>query len=153
MDRRAFIRRMVAAGVSAGAALSYAELLAPDAYGADAHASVDDFYPEVDVAVRSGSLAAIRRRGFVKVRVRLADPADVVLRLKTRDQGSPRLIGKRRLRLGQGTHVVRVPLNRRGRRILAGRNQAVIRVLATAADLDPGDAGVIDRDQAGRQVR
>ena len=160
LSRRAFIRRLVAAGVSIGAAASYAHLLAPAARGADAHVSLDDQYPEVDVGIRSGNLDRIQETGIVRVRVTVTEEgAHVFVGVDARQAGGGAsaarrvLIGQKQVKFGSpGTRVVKVPLSKKGKRILRGRDSVSLRVSAVATDLDPQDAGRVDRDTAKRRA-
>jgi len=157
LSRRAFIRRLVAAGVSVGAAASYAHLLAPEARGADAHVSLDDHYPDVNVGIRSRDIDRIQETGVVRVRVHVDDGAMVFVGVDARVGGASAarrvLIGSKRVRFdGAGTRIVKVHLNRKGRMIIRNRDAALLRVTAIAADLDPGDAGYVDADFGKRRV-
>jgi hypothetical protein len=70
ISRRTLIRRLIAGGVSAGAAISYAQLLAPeraDAVVPRAGGSGDAQYPLVDLAITSPSLASVRNNASIKV--------------------------------------------------------------------------------------
>lgn len=68
MSRRTLIRRLIAGGVSTGAAISYAQVLAPERAGA-AVAAAGDHYPMVDLAITTGSLAMARNLSRIGVRV------------------------------------------------------------------------------------
>jgi hypothetical protein len=64
ISRRTLMRRLIAGGVSAGAAISYAQLLAPER----AMAAIGDTqYPLVDLAIVSSSLASVRSNAYIKV--------------------------------------------------------------------------------------
>jgi hypothetical protein len=68
ISRRTLIRRLIACGVSAGAAISYAQVLAPErATAAVGAAAADTQYPLVDLTVVSPSLASVRTAAYVKV--------------------------------------------------------------------------------------
>jgi hypothetical protein len=64
ISRRTLIRRLIAGGVSTGAAISYAQLLAPERAGA---AVGDTQYPLVDLAIATTSLAGVRSNAYIKV--------------------------------------------------------------------------------------
>lgn len=64
ISRRTLIRRLIAGGVSTGAAISYAQLLAPERAIA---ATGDTQYPLVDLAIASSSLGGVRSNGYIKV--------------------------------------------------------------------------------------
>jgi hypothetical protein len=155
LSRRAFIRRLVAAGVSVGAAASYAHLLAPPEAAADAQVSLDDHYPELDIGVRSGSIKRVAETGVVRIRVEVAGEGGTVqLGVDVRHRGRRRLIGRRKVGFPTpGSRVVKVPISDRGRAILASRERASLRVTATALDADLSDPGVVDVDTARRRLR
>jgi len=71
ISRRTLIRRLIAGGVSAGAAISYAQLLAPEraaaAPGRGGFSS--DQYPLVDMGITSPSLAAVRSDARIAMKV------------------------------------------------------------------------------------
>jgi hypothetical protein len=67
ISRRTLIRRLIAGGVSAGAAISYAQVLAPERATAAVLATADTQYPLVDLVVVSPSLASVRTNAYVKV--------------------------------------------------------------------------------------
>ncbi len=74
LSRRAFVRRLMAAGVSAGAAAGYAQMLAPTAKAAPrAHRHKrnpgDDLYPRIVVEVLTKGIKNVRHHNRVKVRV------------------------------------------------------------------------------------
>jgi hypothetical protein len=69
ISRRTLIRRLIAGGVSAGAAISYAQLLAPEKAGAAVRAGASDLYPLVDLTITSPSLQTVRNNGFIKVHI------------------------------------------------------------------------------------
>ena len=60
ISRRTLIRRLIAGGVSTGAAISYAQMLSPERAGAAIRAPADDLYPLVDMTISSTSLATVR---------------------------------------------------------------------------------------------
>ena len=63
VSRRTLIRRLVAGGVSTGAAISYAQMLAPQRAAAAPRGAANDHYPLVDLRIRSKSLARVRSAG------------------------------------------------------------------------------------------
>jgi hypothetical protein len=69
ISRRTMIRRLIAGGVSAGAAISYAQLLAPERAAAATRGFLNDQYPLVDLAITSPSLAHVRNHGFIQLTV------------------------------------------------------------------------------------
>jgi hypothetical protein len=154
LNRRAFIRRLVAAGVSVGAAASYAQLLAPEAK-ADAQIALNDHYPEVDVRIRSRSLDRVQNRGVVRVRVVVSgESARVFVGVDLQKKNGKRiLIGQRQVVLNPGVHIVKVKLTEKGRKLLAGRERAKLNVTATAHDRDAADSGISDTAVNTRRLR
>ena len=155
LSRRAFIRRLVGAGVSVGAAASYAHLLAPEARGADAQVALDDHYPEVKVRIRSRSLDRVQETGVVRVRVMVSgERARIQLGVDLLKKNGQKLrIGQKQRILKQGVHIVKVRVNRQGRQALANRERARLSVTAIASDLDASDAGYTDLAQRKRRLR
>jgi hypothetical protein len=70
ISRRTLIRRLIAGGVSTGAAISYAQLLAPEHAGASPTlAAADTHYPLIDMTIVSTSLATVKAEGKLIVKV------------------------------------------------------------------------------------
>ncbi len=69
ISRRTLIRRLIAGGVSTGAAISYAQVLSPERAGATVRVAESDHYPLVDLEITSTSLATVRTEGQLKVRI------------------------------------------------------------------------------------
>ena len=70
ISRRTMIRRLVAGGVSMGAAVSYAQMLNPERAGAQAPGdSVGDHYPLVDMTIASPSFANVKNNSRLLVDV------------------------------------------------------------------------------------
>ena len=73
VSRRSFVRRLVASGVSIGAAVSYAEVLAPAAASAAPRharrAKADDQYPLVSMKILSRDIHDVRSNQRLRVRV------------------------------------------------------------------------------------
>lgn len=134
ISRRTLIRRLVGAGVTAGAAISYAQLLKPERASAGLGGS-NDQYPLVDLRITSKTLADVRRDRRLVVKVTSSEEVKSLrLRvfLKTPAGGVP--IGDKSFTnfLAQaGTRRVWVPIERSA---LAGRKRARFYVQATGAD-------------------
>lgn len=79
LDRRAFVRRLIAAGISVGAAMTYADRLAPDGHAAPMAWSPSDHYPYTRLKIVSPNLTAVEVRRKLKVKV--ASSVDVNLDL------------------------------------------------------------------------
>ena len=95
ISRRTLIRRLIAGGVSTGAAISYAQVLAPERAEASVSAA-SDHYPLVDLAIVTPTLARVREVSRLGVAVTSSEElANLFLRiyLKTASGGVP--IGSR----------------------------------------------------------
>lgn len=152
LSRRTFIRRLVAAGVSLGAAVSYAHLLAPDRAAADHTELGADFYnPDPGVRIKSKSVEGVVERGKIAVIVHVEEPATIFLAAGARIRGQLVDVARqKRVRFDQaGKRLVRMRLNRRGRNIFERRNRSKVTVFATAVD---GEGGV-GLDQATKQLK
>ena len=73
LSRRTLIRRLIAGGVSTGAAISYAQVLLPKRARAAVTTAASDHYPMVDLEIVSSSLATVRSEGRITVRVRSSE--------------------------------------------------------------------------------
>ena len=70
ITRRTLVRRLVAGGVSTGAAISYAQMLQPEqAAAASSLVIPGDHYPMVDLSITSTSLATVRSEAKLQVKV------------------------------------------------------------------------------------
>ena len=77
VSRRTLIRRLIAGGVSTGAAISYAQMLAPQQAGAAVSvAGASDHYPLVDMTISSTSLATVRSQARLAVEVTTSEEVD-----------------------------------------------------------------------------
>ena len=112
VSRRTLIRRLVAAGVSLGAAVSYAHLLAPRASASHP----DDLHPEypyVHINIRNDELTEVIERGRVRVVVRSADPAVLTLVATALKAGEEREIGRLQVTFTEpGRKRVRIGLDK-----------------------------------------
>lgn len=133
VSRRTLIRRLVAAGVSTGAAVSYAHLLSPER--ASAGVASDDHYPLVDLRITSSKLARVRNRGKLAVKLACSEELrGLELRVFLRTAGGGTPIGYRYIQsfLGQaGSRKVAIPIDSSR---LAGRRRARLYVQATGVD-------------------
>lgn len=136
VSRRTFIRRLVAGGVSLGAAVSYAHLLAPeraDAAAGTGGDGLDHYGPEIGVAIRSKRLPKVLNLRELAVRVTSNDSVTFTLKVKIRDDGKLKTIGTKQISFTAATDsIVDVPLKKAGRRILASRDHSWVKVVATA---------------------
>ena len=151
MSRRTLIRRLVASGVSIGAAMSYAHLFAPRAE-AEAR-SHDDFYEDfyvsdVRLSIRSQTVDGVVASGQVRVFVHTDDGAEVTLRVFTKIRGRLRRIGIKTVTFtNAGGRLIRVPIGEGARRLLRRRDRKWIKVTAVARD----ETGV-SRSQTSRTL-
>src|SRR3712207_225611 len=97
MSRRTLIRRLVATGVSLGAAVSYAHIFAPAAGAEERRFHEDfyeDFYPsDVRLRIASNTVNGVVRTGKVRVHVHTDDGAEITLKVFTKIRGRLRRIG------------------------------------------------------------
>jgi hypothetical protein len=114
MSRRTLIRRLAAGGISIGAAVGYAHLLAPRATGS-ARLLGGEHY-DVDVEILDDDLDTVVKREGVRVKVLADRPMEVQLELRLLRKpehteyensvvGTDSLIFK-----GAGAHATRIPL-------------------------------------------
>lgn len=133
VSRRTLIRRLVAGGVSTGAAIAYAQMLRPER--AFAGLSGDDHYPLVDLRITSKTLAGIRETEKVRVKVTSSEEINALyLRAVLKTPKGGVLLGFKAFYGfldGAGSKSVAVPIMRER---LAGRKSARIYVQATGRD-------------------
>jgi hypothetical protein len=112
ISRRTLIRRLIAGGVSAGAAISYAQLLAPERAAA---VTGDTQYPLVDLAIVSQSLGGIRSAGYIKVSlISTEELRPGSFRAFLKRSGGGLLLGEKFLNpviKAAGSRTVNVPVN------------------------------------------
>ena len=134
ISRRTLIRRLVAGGVSAGAAVSYAHVLAPERAAAG-FTPGGDHYPLVDLRIKSSKLARVRSREQILVRVATSEEVRLLeLRVLLRTSGGGVPIGQRffaSFSTGATAREVTVPINRA---FLAGRTSARLYVQDRGSD-------------------
>jgi hypothetical protein len=152
ISRRMFIRRLAAAGVSLGAAVSYAHLIAPEGASASEAATGAegrDFYTPAQITVwlLSRDLERVRRRGELRARVRSDEAATVRVVAKLPHEGELRTIASTAIELPtRGRRVFTMAINRWGLRELEDREQATVRLIATARDLQGDVSFDTDRE-------
>lgn len=142
VSRRTFIRRLVAAGVSLGAAVSYAHLLTPQHAGAaapnsDFYQPNPDFYhpPHPAVTVGSKSIDAVVRKGTVKVLVSVDEPATVLVNATATIRGKLKTIPPVTVDFAAaGSQLVTLRVGRKLRNALGRVGKTVVQVTATATD-------------------
>jgi hypothetical protein len=83
ISRRNFVRRLVATGVSAGAAVSYAQLLAPPAEagarrgGGTLPPGISEHYPLLTLKITTRDLADVVRRKRLKVKMTVSESSAI----------------------------------------------------------------------------
>jgi hypothetical protein len=136
MSRRMFVRRLVAAGVSVGAAVSYAHLLEPQLAEARARDTRADFYTPaaIHLVLKSKDLDKVvdSRKLRVEVTVDEACEGSVAAFLERRD---PVRLGDAPFSFGgPGATVLKLALTRDGRNALEDREKANVRLFAQTVD-------------------
>lgn len=136
MSRRMFVRRLVAAGVSVGAAVSYAHLLDPQRAEARAGETRADFYTPaaIDLKLKSKDIDKVVDSGKLRVQVTVDEACngDLVVFLERKE---PILLGDSQFHFdGPGNTVLRLPLTNDGRKALEDRNKAKVRLFAQTVD-------------------
>jgi hypothetical protein len=133
ISRRTLIRRLVAAGVTTGAAVAYAQMLAPER--AEAGATANDHYPLVDLRITSKTLDKVRQQKQVTVKLTSSEEVkDLYIRALLKSSGSGVPIGAKFVETflgGAGSKQVAIPIDRS---MLAGRKSVRIYVQATGRD-------------------
>ena len=132
ISRRTFIRRLAAAGVSIGAAVSYAHLLAPEAQSR--RRGVVDEYPDVGVEILSSDLGKVIRSERLKVRVITNEHVTLGLFAYAKRNGELKLIGQTSGGFDAGTTKTNIPLDKLGP--LRRRKRARVMVFAHGEDDD-----------------
>ncbi len=154
ISRRALVRRLVAAGVSTGAAISYAQLLSPQrAAAAEARPAADSHYPDshyptLGLEIKTKRMRAARKSKRVAVAVSSSEElASLSLQVYKKTDRGLALIGSKEIAnpLGVAGKVkVKVAVKRLGK----GRSVKLV-VRATAADAE----GYISGASASRKLR
>jgi hypothetical protein len=132
ISRRTLIRRLAAAGVSIGAAVSYAHLLAPEV--AARRGQIVDEYPDVGVRILSSDLDKVIDTERLKVRVISSEHVMLVLFAYVKRHGKFELIGEKHGGFDAGRTRTNIPLDKLGP--LRGRNRARVVVFAHGEDDD-----------------
>jgi hypothetical protein len=136
MSRRVFIKRLVAAGTSIGAAVSYAHLLAPEARAASGRDGdgIDHYEPEIQVAIATARIPAVLGSRKLDVLAGADDPVTFTFKAQLRHRGKLKTIGTKQVAFpgGVSQRRVRIPISRFGRTVLASRNAYSVRVVGVA---------------------
>ncbi|HKG35517.1 MAG TPA: hypothetical protein VKA89_03660 [Solirubrobacterales bacterium] len=136
MSRRMFIKRLVAAGTSIGAAVSYAHLLAPEAKAASGRDGDGRLHyePEIQVAIATSRVRDVMQSGKLNVRASSDDPVAFAFKAQLRHKGRLKTIGTKQVTFGAATsnRLVRIPISRFGRSVLASRDTSSVKVVGVA---------------------
>jgi hypothetical protein len=137
VSRRAFIRRLVAGGISLGAAVSYAHLLSPDrSQAASAHAARDFYTPAgIDVQILSRDISRVAKKGKLKLQVSSDEAADIDLTATLPRRRGPLTLGSTRVSLASaGTLILKLALTEASKKVLQNRDKAKVTVTASGRD-------------------
>jgi hypothetical protein len=108
ITRRTLVRRLVAAGISVGAAVSYAHLLAPE-QAAARELREPDFYPDTHVRIKSSQLEDVVHDELLRVRVQSSGKARLRLTAFVKDGNELKELGSRIVKFrGAGRKTVGV---------------------------------------------
>ncbi len=99
ISRRTLIRRLVAAGVSLGAASAYAHHLAPNA-GAKGAGSSE--YPRVQLRILTDETKEVGKDGVLRIRVKSADPCTLYINASVTQGPSWSMNGEKTVKFGPG---------------------------------------------------
>ncbi len=125
ISRRTLIRRLVAGGISVGAAVSYAHLLSPERATARPRRQGDAYYPDLGIKVKSTDLRKVINQEKVKVRVHSTKAAATEVSIGREAGQGFLVIGKRIVNFdGAGKQTVDVEVQTSG---LVGKNKVKIR--------------------------
>ncbi len=148
ISRRTLIRRLIAGGVSTGAAISYAHVLSPERAGAAVGARASDHYPLVDLAITSASLAAIKTPA--------SGPPRVQFRLTSSEEITQALFWLY-MRTGNGGIPIGIPNPREETNVMGGAGTRSMAIQINPASLGTRTSvrfyvQMIGRDAEGYQV-
>ena len=132
VSRRTLIRRLVAGGISTGAAVSYAQLLRPEQADAASAVSSDDHYPMVNMTITTSSVATAVANGRIGVSVTCTEELKLASFRAFFGKGVP--IGQHFIPsflTAAGTRKIGIPIDTSR---LAGRTGALIYVQLVAQD-------------------
>jgi hypothetical protein len=138
-SRRTFIRKLVAGGLSLGAAVAYSHALSPEPAratecGGSFYEPADGNAPRVTVALRNfATIEYARTYGIIPVRVTSNEPAQVTMR--ARREGRTIAEG---IAWPNCVRNDQLDLNARGGRLVANREQFRFSIVTTALDQSNG---------------
>ena len=145
ISRRTFARRLVAMGVSAGAAFSYAQLLSQDKAEA---ADREDFYgvDGLQVRIRTGKLERLTNRWRLRVRIHTDELAQFKAVAEAKIDGETYVIARKEFALSAGTHRLRLKVRKEVRdKILEQKKLNV--TLTVTGSAPPDNQTTVDTDQ------
>ena len=156
MSRRMFIKRLVAAGTSVGAAVSYAHLLAPEARAASGRDGDGRLHyePEIVVGIATSKVGQVLRSGKLDVRAGSDDPVTFAFKAQVRHKGRLKTIGTRQVTFAAATsgRLVRIPISRFGRAVLESRDAAWVKVVGVATHNQLAPSGAYTSKAAATKV-
>ena len=136
ISRRTFARRLVAMGVSAGAAVSYAQLLSQEKAEAADRA---DFYgvDGLQVRIRTGKLERLINRWRLRTRIHTDELAQFKAIAEAKIDGKTYVIARKEFALSAGTHRLRLKVRKEVRDMILEQKQ--LRVTLTVTGSAPPD--------------
>jgi len=136
ISRRTLIRRLVAAGVSLGAATAYAHQLAPKAA---AKGSGPSQYPIVKLRILSDTTEEIAKNKGVNVRVKTADPCELTLELRVEQGNTWYSLGVKQVTFGEsgGKKEVRVKFSNSGDLNRKKKSRVTVQAISNEGIYDP----------------
>lgn len=152
VSRRTMIQGLVAAGVSTGAAVSYAHLLAPERAKAGGRGFADEYpsacfdeYPSIDMLILDRDIAAVRRAEKLRVKARFAradfeygtnfEAVDMRLTAVAKRNGVLKIMGSKVVRLVDGK-TREVAINLEDLSPLRGAARKTVFIRAERSDTD-----------------
>lgn len=141
ISRRTLIRRLVAGGISVGAAVSYAHLLRPEAASAASRRGAPEpFYPELTIEIKSNDLRKVLQKEKVAVIVRTDETTQtsIVISRRIGQSTSYAQIGQEDYNpLGAGREKIAVEVDTTD---LKGKDKANLRATIDGVGLHHGHA-------------
>lgn len=131
ISRRTLIRRLVAGGISVGAAVSYAHLLSPERATARPRRQGDEYYPDLGIKVKSTDLGKVINQEKVKVRVHSTKAAETEVTVGREVGQGFLIIGQTTISFaGAGNQTVKIQVQTSG---LVGKNKVKVRAEVTGS--------------------
>ena len=135
ISRRTLIRRLVAAGVSLGAATAYAHHLAPKAA---AKGGLNE-YPRVKLRILSETTEEIAKDKAVRVRVKSADPCELTVELRVEQGNSWSQLGFEEVKFGEsgGKKEIKIKFSDAGDLNRKKRSKVTVQAISNEGLYDP----------------